>query len=105
MDAQTEAQVTEAIASAVSVPQTQPTQSAQAIIDAYIKNTSELKALAVKRIDETIERLKDLRVAIEDKCQRNLDGTIEIVRLVDDGFRDIKLIEQKGAKIEDAVLP
>ena len=77
---------------------------AQSIIDNYIKNTGLLEALLIQRVDAAIDRLQNLKALVQGKTRKSLDEVTELVRLVDDGLRDVDLIEQKVTKIEDAVI-
>lgn len=57
---------------------------------------------ALCRIDAAIERLQALREQVQQKCRANIDWTIDFVRLVEGGMREVDKLETSSDKIAEA---
>jgi methyl-accepting chemotaxis protein len=77
--------------------------STQVIIDKMAEMTKSVEDFSIHRIDEMIERLQSLKIQIQARCKSNVEAVVELVRLVDDGLRDVDDLEKKVDKIEDNV--
>lgn len=73
-----------------------------------IEHMSQLSGLmekfSLKQIDDCIARLQKLRELVQQKCRHNVESTVEFVRLVEDGLRDVQKIEQQADLIADAAI-
>jgi len=87
-----------------TVVRTDAQPSSKLIIDNMTETSRMAEKFALQRIDAAVERLQKLRELVQSKCRANIDSTIEFVRLVEDGLREVERLEGQSDKIADAAI-
>jgi len=81
-----------------------PQPSSSQIIENMSETSRMAEKFALQRIDAAIERLQHLRDLVQQKCRANIESTIEFVRLIEDGLRDVERLEQSADQIAGATI-
>lgn len=78
--------------------------SADKIIAEMTENSRRAEEFAIKKINEAITRLENLRELVQDKHRTNVNSTISYIRLIEDGLREVQRLETAIDKVADLAI-